>query len=56
MEPKQKLIVVDINTETKTFLEQKLSEGFVITQMVSLAPVFNKLLIIYATPVQDNPV
>jgi len=50
MEPKQKLIVVDINAETQTFLETKLNEGFVITQMVSLTPCFNKLLIIYATP------
>ena len=55
MEPKQKLIVVDIDANTKTFLETKLNEGFVVTQMVSLTPVFNKLLIIYAIPEQPEP-
>ena len=55
-ETKQKIIVVDIDAGTKTFLDQKLNEGFVITQMVSLTPVFDKLLIIYAIPEQDNPV
>ena len=53
-EPKQKLIVVDIDAGTKTFLDQKLVEGFVITQMVSLTPVYDKLLIIYAIP--EEPV
>ena len=56
MEPKQKLLIVDIDIATKDFLEVKLNQGFIITQMVSLAPVFNKLLIIYAIPEQDNPV
>jgi len=55
MNPKQKLIVVNIDANTQDFLEQKLLEGFVITQMVSLTPVFNKLLIIYAIPEQPEP-
>jgi len=55
MEPKQKLIIVDIDANTKTFLETKLNEGFVITQMVSLQPTFEKLLIIYAIPEVPEP-
>jgi len=54
MEPKQKLIIVEIDNDTKTFLEQKLFDGFVITQMVSLQPKFDKLLIIYAIPEQPE--
>ncbi len=50
MEPKQKLIVVNIDAGTQGFLEQKLLEGYIITQMISLTPVFNKLLIIYGIP------
>ena len=55
MEPKQKLIVVNIDAATQQFLEDKLNQGFVITQMVSLQPTYAKLLIIYAIPEQPEP-
>ncbi len=51
MEPVQKLIVVNIDAATQDFIESKLIEGFIITHIVSLAPKYDKLLIIYALPV-----
>jgi hypothetical protein len=47
---KQKIAVVDITPATQTLIESKLFQGYVIQHIVNLAPVYNKLLIIYALP------
>lgn len=47
---KQKIIVLDINVNTQTLIEEKLALGYVILFCVNLQPAFSKLLIIYATP------
>jgi hypothetical protein len=47
---KQKIVVLDIDANTKATIEAKLALGYVITHVVSLAPVLSKLVIIYATP------
>ena len=47
---KQKIIVLDINANTKTLIEEKLIEGYLITHIVNLQPSINKLLIVYVTP------
>lgn len=47
---KQKIIVLDITANTKTLIEDRLLEGYVITHIVNLQPSINKLLIVYATP------
>jgi hypothetical protein len=46
----QKIIIVDINANTKAFIESKLLEGYVITMIVNLAPTLPKLLIVYGLP------
>ena len=46
----QKIIIVDINAATQTFIESKLAVGYVIENIVSLTPTFAKLLIVYAEP------
>lgn len=47
---KQKIALVDIDANTKTFIETKLTEGYVILSVTNLQPAFAKLLIVYATP------
>lgn len=47
---KQKIAIVDIAAGTDALISQKLLEGYVIQFIVSLTPVYNKLLIIYSTP------
>jgi hypothetical protein len=47
---KQKIAIFDIAANTKTLIEEKLNEGFVIQFIVNLQPSINKLLIVYATP------
>lgn len=47
---KQKIALIDIDANTKTTLETKLADGYVILFIVSLLPTFPKLLIVYATP------
>ncbi len=51
----QKIVIIDINATTKEFLDQKLQEGFVIQMIVNLNPTFAKLLIVYATPAEIEP-
>ncbi len=47
---KQKIALVDIDANTKTTIESKLNQGYVIEFIVDLQPLYSKLLIIYATP------
>lgn len=47
---KQKITIIDNNAAIKTTIDAKLLEGYVILFMLNLAPVQNKILIIYATP------
>ena len=46
----QKIIIVDINAGTEAFIQNALNNGFAIWSITNLAPVYNKLLIIYAEP------
>jgi hypothetical protein len=47
---KQKIALLDINAASQATIETKLYDGYVIQFIVSLTPVFNKLLIVYSTP------
>jgi len=47
---KQKIILIDINVNTQSVIETKLSQGNVIQKIVSLLPAYTKLLIVYTTP------
>ena len=47
---KQKIVIVNIEAATEDKIKLKLQQGYVILIIVSLTPVFNKLLIVYATP------
>lgn len=47
---KQKIIVLDINANSKTLIEDKLADGYVIAHICSLAPALSKILIVYTTP------
>jgi len=55
MEPKQKLVLVEIEPGTVAILENYLNQGYIITQMVSLQPTYEKLLIIYGIPPVPEP-
>jgi hypothetical protein len=46
----QKIIILDISANTKALIDAKLLEGYVIIQIVSLAPTLAKILIVYTTP------
>lgn len=46
----QKIVLLDIDANTKAIIESKLAEGYVITHVVNLQPKYEKLLIIYTTP------
>jgi hypothetical protein len=46
----QKIILVNIDTNTETFLRTKMEEGYVIQHIQSLLPTYTKLLIIYVEP------
>lgn len=51
----QHIIIVDIDANTKEFLETKITEGYKIFSVTSLTPVFNKLLVIYFDPPIPEP-
>jgi len=46
----QKIILVSIDANTEAFLNNALTNGYVINKMVSLLPTYQKLLIVYTTP------
>lgn len=47
---KQHIALIDVAANSQALIEAKLQAGYVIQFIVSLTPVFNKLLIVYATP------
>lgn len=46
----QKIVVLDINVGTESFIQNALNNGYAIWSITSLTPVFNKLIIIYSEP------
>jgi hypothetical protein len=46
----QKIKVLDIDAGTEAFIQNALNNGYAIWSITSLAPVYNKLIIIYAEP------
>lgn len=47
---KQKIAVLDITANTKAEIEAKLLLGWVIQDVTNLQPLFDKILVVYATP------
>jgi hypothetical protein len=47
---KQKLFVIDIAANTQATLQSYLDLGYVLHQIVSLTPTYNKLLLVYYDP------
>lgn len=53
---KQKIVLLDIEPNTKTLIEDKLLLGYQISEMVNLQPKYDKLLIVYTlNEVAPNP-
>ena len=50
MNEKQKLIVLPIDGNTLTTLQNYLQQGYVLHQIVNLNPTINSLLIVYYEP------
>jgi hypothetical protein len=50
----QKIILVNIDGNTETFLREALENGYVIQHIQSLLPTYPKLLIIYVEPFQHE--
>lgn len=46
----QKIILINIDANTEAFLNNALSNGYVIMHMISLLPTYPKLLVVYVTP------
>lgn len=46
----QKIVLLDINANTLSLIEAKLSDGYYIHKVINLQPSVNKLLIIYTLP------
>lgn len=49
----QKIIVLDIDANTQTFLEGKIGDGYIIYSITNLTPIFEKLLIVYYDPPEE---
>lgn len=47
---RQKIILLDITAATEQLIKDKLALGYVLHQIVSLQPLFPKLLIVYYDP------
>lgn len=47
---KQKIVILDIDANTKAAIEAKLALGYVIQHVCSLAPALSKIVIVYSTP------
>jgi hypothetical protein len=50
---RQKIIVLDINAGTEQYLKDRLTDGYVLHQIVPLESL-NKLLIVYYDPAVDE--
>jgi hypothetical protein len=50
---RQKVAVIPNNAQLKTTLDTYMSQGFVLHQMINLAPVSNNILIVYYDPAVD---
>ncbi len=53
MNTRQKIAIIPNNTQLKTTIEAYLLQGFVIHQVLNLAPVSNNIFIIYYDPAVD---
>ena len=54
---RQKVAVVPNNAQLKTLLETYMAGGYVLHQMINLAPVSNNIMLVYYDPAVDpNPV
>lgn len=49
---KQKVDTVNVNDQIKENIEAKLADGWVMQQIVNLQPTLNKVLIVYAKPLE----
>lgn len=50
---RQKTVVVPNNAQLRTTLDTYMSQGYVLHQMINLAPVSNNILIVYYDPAVD---
>lgn len=53
---RQKVAKLPNNANLKTTLDSYLALGYVLHQMINLAPVSNEILIVYYDPASDPPV
>jgi len=52
---RQKVAILPNNAQLKTTIEDYLILGYVLHQMINLAPVSNNILIVYYDPAVDPP-
>jgi len=50
---RQKIVKLPNNTQLKTTLDNYMQLGYVLHQMINLAPVTNEILIVYYDPAVD---
>lgn len=53
---RQKVAILPNNAQLKATIDNYLALGYVLHQMINLAPVSNNILIIYYDPAVDEPV
>jgi len=52
---RQKVTKLPNNAQLKTTLEEHMAQGYVLHQLLNLAPVSNEILIVYYDPAVDPP-
>lgn len=50
---RQKVVKLPNNAQLKTTIDNYLTQGYVLHQMINLAPVSNEILIVYYDPAVD---
>jgi len=50
---RQKVALIPNNAQLKTTLDNYLSQGYVLHQMINLAPVSNNIMVVYYDPAAD---
>jgi len=51
---RQKVAILPNNAQLKTTLDNYMAEGYVLHQMINLAPVSNNIMIVYYDPAADE--
>lgn len=52
---RQKVAIIPNNAQLKTTLDNYMTLGYVLHQMINLSPVSNNIMVVYYDPATDDP-